>query len=73
MNNIPRELCEQNSYVETTKLLERATGKRRRLDDLTKFLKDKRERNKENLKYQGKLSFDVSKRVQSNAFFNFEL
>ena len=64
MNGIPIELCERNSYTKTIKLLEKATGTCGILDDLTRFLKEVKDKNKENLKCKGKLSFDVSTRIK---------
>ena len=72
MNGIPIELCERKNYVKTTQELVKTIKKRgpfRRLDDFTKFLKEERKNNKENIKYKGKLSFDVSSRISS--FFQF--
>ena len=50
MNKIPKELCERNSYVKTTKLLGKATGNGEQLDKFINFLKKAKDRKKEKLK-----------------------
>ena len=73
MNKIPKELCERKSYVKTTKLLGKPTGNRERLDDFSKFLKEEKDKNKENVKYRGKVGFDVSTRFLLKAFLSLKL
>ena len=64
MNDKPIELCERNSYTKTIKLLEKATENRRRLGDFTNFLKEEKDKKKENKKCKEKLSFYVSTRIR---------
>ena len=73
MNDIPKELCERYSYVKTKQLLEESTGNRERLDDFAKFLKTEKDKNKENVKYRGKVGFDVSTRFLLKAFLSLKL
>ena len=63
MNQIPRELCERENYVQTMKLLAKdygQSGRLRRFEKFVKMTKHANGENKENSKPKSKLSFNVS-------------